>query len=318
MKTISKTKRNQKLEMDKSFIGRVKLVVNNPYRLGGLVLRRVLSRFIENDETFIKWEFYLGMKKWPNLENPKTYNEKLQWMKLHDHNPDYVRMVDKALAKEWVKEKLGTDEYCIPTLGVYDNFKDIDFNKLPNQFVLKTTHDSGGVVVCRDKNEFDMKAAQVKLNRSLSHDYFLQHREWPYKEVPRKIIAEQYMEDVDGGSLKDYKFFCFDGEPKFMFIASDRGKDTRFDFFDMDFNHLPFEQGHPNSDHSLQKPAGWGKMVDIARQLSKGMYHIRVDLYDVNGRIFFGEMTLFHFSGNVPFEPEEWDYKIGEMLRLPL
>ncbi len=317
MKTISKTKQRQKLEMDKSVFGRVKLVVCNPFRLVGVVLRRVFSRFIRNDELFIKWEYYLGMHKWPNLKTPKTYNEKLQWMKLYDHNPDYVRMVDKAMAKEWVKEKLGTDEYCIPTLGVYNTFSEIDFSDLPNQFVLKTTHDSGGVVVCRDKLKLDMAAAQRILNHSLNHDYFLQHREWPYKHVPRKIIVEQYLEDTNGGCLKDYKFFCFDGEPKFMFIASDRGKDTRFDFFDIEFNHLPVEQGHPNSDHQLQKPVGWDKMIDIARKLSKGMYHVRVDLYDIDGRIYFGEMTLFHFSGNVPFEPEEWDNQFGEMLHLP-
>ena len=303
--------------MDKTVFGRVKLVVSNPFRLGGVLLRRVLSPFIKNDESFIKWEFFWGMHKWPNLKDPQTYNEKLQWMKLNDHNPDYIRMVDKAQAKEWVKDKLGTDEYCIPTLAVFNTFEEIDFSKLPNQFVLKTTHDSGSVVVCRDKDKLDMAMAKRTLNHSLNHNYYLQHREWPYKHVPRKIIAEQYLEDIDGGSLKDYKFFCFDGEPKFMFIASDRGKDTRFDFYDMDFNHLPFEQGHPNADHDLQKPAEWDKMVDLARKLSKGMYHIRVDLYDINGRVYFGEMTLFHFSGNVPFEPEDWDYKIGQWLRIP-
>lgn len=136
--------------------------------------------------------------------------------------------------------------------------------------------------------------------------------------VSRKIIAEQYMEDENGTGLKDYKFFCFDGEPKFMFIATDRGIDTRFDFFDMNFNHLQFEQGHPNANKTITKPAGWDRMIELARKLSKGLYHVRVDLYDINGKIYFGEMTLFHFSGNVPFEPAEWDFKFGELLHLPI
>jgi len=317
MEAISKTKQKQMLEMNKSFAGMIRLVIEDPFRLCGLILRKLLSKYIRNDEMFIKWQFYFGMHKWPNIENPRTYNEKLQWMKLYDHNPEYIRMVDKVQAKEWVAEKLQTDEYCIPTLDVYDNLDEIDFDKLPNQFVLKTTHDSGGVVVCRDKNKLDVVEARRKLKKSLNHDYFLEHREWPYKKVQRRIIAEQYMEDVDGGGLKDYKFFCFDGEPKYMFIASNRGKDTRFDFFDIDFNHMQFKKGHPNSDRPIKKPAGWNKMLEIARKLSKGFYAIRVDLYDIKGKIYFGEMTLFHFSGNVPFDPEEWDYKFGDMLHLP-
>ncbi len=316
MAKTSRTMRRHRLAQDRSKFGRLKRIFLDPYWFFGVLLRR-FSKYIKNDETFIKWEYYFAMRKRLNLKNPKTYNEKLQWIKLNDHNSDYIRMVDKSTAKDWVTEKLGTDEYCIPTLGIYNKFEDIDFDALPNQFVLKTTHDNGGVVICKNRSIFDVNAAKDKLNKSLSHDYFLEHREWPYKMVSRRIIAEKYMEDKDGQGLKDYKFFCFDGEPKFMFIATGRGIDTRFDYFDSDFNFLPFEKSRPNSGRIITKPDNWEGMLDLSRRLSKGMYAVRVDLYDVNGVVYFGEMTLFPGAGIAPIEPEEWDRIIGEWLVLP-
>ena len=226
-------------------------------------------------------------------------------------------MVDKYEAKEYVKKIIG-EEYIIPTLGVWDNFDEIDFDKLPNQFVLKTTHDSGGIVVCKDKTKLDLNVARKKLEKSLQHNFFYEHREYPYKDVKPRIIAEKFMVDESGTELKDYKFFCFDGIVKMLFVATDRPFDTRFDFYDMDFKHLPFKQGHPLATKEIRKPNGFEEMKRIASTLSKGIPHVRVDLYDINGKIYFGELTFFHFSGNVPFEPKEWDYKIGEWLKLPM
>ena len=290
--------------------------IKDPYWAFGVILRRTIGRWM-NDRSFIRWEYFSGMGKFPDLDNPTTYNEKLQWLKLHDIHREYSKLVDKYESKEVVRRLIG-DEYIIPTLAVYDSLDEIDFDKLPNQFVLKTTHDSGGVVVCPDKTKLDRKAARRKLEKSLRHNFFYEHREYPYKDVKPRIIAEKYMVDESGTELKDYKFFCFDGKCKMLFIATDRNTgDVKFDFYDPDFNHLPFVQGHPWATKEIKKPEGFSKMIALAEELSKGFRHVRVDLYDINGKIYFGELTFFHFSGNVPFEPEIWDYKIGEWLKLP-
>ena len=238
---------------------------------------------------------------------------------MNDIHPEYSRIVDKAEAKEYVKEILGdgAEQYIIPTLGVWNCFDEINFENLPNQFVLKTTHDSGGVAVVKDKSTMNLADVRKKIERSMNNNFFYEHREYPYKNIKPRIIAEQYMVDESGKELKDYKFFCFDGEPKMLFVATDRPFDTRFDFFDIKWNHLPFKQGHPLATKEIKKPAGFDKMLELSRKLSKGFPHVRVDLYDINGDIYFGELTFFHFSGNVPFEPEVWDYKIGEWLKLP-
>ena len=290
--------------------------IKNPYWAFGVILRRTFGKWM-NDYSFIKWEYFSGMGRFPDLDNPTTYNEKLQWLKLHDIHPEYTQLVDKYESKEIVRKLIG-DEYIIPTLAVYDSFDEIDFDKLPSQFVLKTTHDSGGVFVCPDKTKLDRKAARRKLEKSLKHNFFYEHREYPYKDVKPRIIAEKYMVDESETELKDYKFFCFDGRCKMLFIATDRNTgDVKFDFYDPDFNHLPFVQGHPWAKKKIKKPEGFEKMVALAEKLGKGFRHVRVDLYDINGKIYFGELTFFHFSGNVPFESEEWDYIIGEWLKLP-
>ena len=247
---------------------------------------------------------------------PAGFNEKLQWLKIYDHNPKYVDLVDKAQVKEIVGKIVG-EEYIIPTIGIWDNYESINFAELPDQFVLKCTHDSGGLVICKDKEKLNKAEAKRKIEHCLKRNYFLNHREWPYKDVEPKIIAEQYTVDESGYELKDYKFFCFNGKPKAMFIATDRGKDTKFDFFDTEFHHLPFTNGHPNANRPIQKPQNYEEMLRIAGILSEGMPQVRVDLYNVNGKILFGEMTFFHWSGLMPFEPEEWDYKFGSWIELP-
>lgn len=205
---------------------------------------------------------------------------------------------------------------------MWDSPDQIDFSILPNQFVFKCNHNSGiGMVICKDKDSLDIDCVKSELQRGLDDNYYLNNREWPYKNVPRKIIAEAYMEDDEVHYLRDYKFFCFDGEVKALFIATDRHKGehaVKFDFFDAEFNHLPFVNGHPNSETVLERPACFEEMKSIASQLSKGIPSCRIDLYLINGKVYFGEITLTHWGGFKPFEPKEWDYIFGEWIKLPM
>lgn len=291
-----------------------KFITNKDYRF--LILSA--QGFYDNmdDEAYLKRKYKACMGKEIHLDSPQTFNEKLQWLKLHDRKPEYTTMVDKYAVKMYVADIIG-EKYIIPTLGVWNHFDEIDFDKLPNQFVLKCTHDSGGIVICKDKNKLDLKSAKKKIEKSLKQNYYWSGREWPYKDVKPRIIAEEYMIDESGYELKDYKFFCFNGEPKMMFIATDRGSDTKFDFYDMEFNHLPFTNGHPNANKQIKKPKNYSTMLALSAKLSFGIPHVRVDFYNINGKIYFGELTFFHWSGLVPFEPEEWDYKLGSWLKLP-
>lgn len=268
------------------------------------------------DEMYIQLYYFLHFKHFCNLKNPKTYNEKLNWLKLYDHRSEYPGMVDKYEAKKYVAQIIG-DEYIIPTLGVWNSFDEIDFDKLPNQFVLKCTHDSEGIVIVNDKKTMDMEATKNKLTAALDLNFYYIGREWPYKSIRPRIIAEQYMEDHVDGELRDFKFFCFDGVPKVMFVASDRSKgDVKFDYFDLNFNHLDIKQKYPNAG-IIRKPITFDKMVELSGRLSKGYPHIRVDFYEVDGKLYFGELTLYHFSGFMPFQPEKWDEIFGEWLNLP-
>lgn len=272
---------------------------------------------IKDDKKYIQYIWKHRMNYPLNLETPKTYNEKLQWMKLYDRRPVYTTMVDKFAVKEYVAKNIG-EEYIIPTIGVWDKTEEIDWDSLPNQFVLKCTHDSGGLVICKDKGHLDINVATAKLNKSLKRDFYMAAREWPYKNVPRRIIAEQYKED-EFGELRDYKFFCFNGEVKALFIATDRQsrKEPYFDFFDADFNHLDMRHGHPNAPKLPQKPKSFEKMKFLAAKLSEGMPEARIDFYDVNGHAYFGEITLFHHTGMVNFEPSKWDEIFGSWIELP-
>lgn len=273
---------------------------------------------IVSDKTFLKVKFRIDMGYWMDFKNPRTYNEKLQWLKINDIHPEFTKLVDKIDVKEYVTNKIG-NEFVIPTIATYNSIEEIDWNLLPNQFVIKSTNDSGGVVVCKDKNKLNIPESINKLKILGKRDYSKISKEYPYKNVPHRFIAEKYMEDESGYELKDYKFFCFDGKVKFLFVATGRQSgDTRFDFFDTEFNHLPVINGHPNADITPTKPANFEKMIELAEKLSQGIRHVRVDLYNINGEIYFGEMTFFHWSGIIPFEPFEWDIKFGEYLHLPL
>lgn len=273
-------------------------------------------RFIP-DELYIKIYYFAHFKKLCNLKKPTTYNEKLNWLKLHDHNSIYPTIVDKYEAKKYVANIIGP-AYIIPTLGVWDSFDEIDFTKLPNQFVLKCTHDSEGLVIVKDKTTFDRAAAKGKIESALKQNFYYIGREWPYKNIKPRIIAEKYMEDHVDGELRDYKFFCFNGEPKVMFVASDRTSDqVKFDYFDLCFNHLDIRQKYPHADKPLRKPGTFKKMIELSKVLSKGFPHVRVDFYEVDGHLYFGELTFYHFSGFMPFEPAKWDKIFGDWLKLP-
>ena len=270
------------------------------------------------DKLYIQIKYFYRFHRFPNLKNPQTFNEKLQWLKLYDRKPIYTTMADKYEAKKYVASIIG-EEYIIPTLGIWDKFEDIDFDSLPNQFVLKCTHDSGGLVICKDKNTFDKEKAQKIIVDSMNTNYFYHSREWPYKDIKPRIIAEKYMED-ESGDLTDYKFFSFDGVTKALYVATDRQsqEETKFDFFDDKFNHLDLINSHPNSIKTISKPKQFNNMIDLANKLSKGYPHIRVDFYEINNKVYFGELTFYHMSGFQPFKPEKWDYIFGEWLRLPL
>ena len=272
-----------------------------------------------SDEKFLKMQFKNVFGYELDLENPQTYSEKLQWLKLYDRKDEYTKLVDKYEVKKIVAGKIG-NKYIIPTIGVWNNFRDIDFEQLPNEFVLKCTHDSGGNVICKNKQEFDFKKAKAKINRCLKNNYYYQNREWPYKNVRPRIIAEKYMVDDSGYELKDYKFFCFNGEAKVMFIATDRSRtdtETKFDFYDMNFNHLALINGHPNNKKLIDKPSTFEEMKKLAECLSVGYPQVRVDFYEINGQVYFGEMTFYHWSGFKKFEPREWDKIFGDWIELP-
>ena len=265
----------------------------------------------------IIYKGYVGKKL--NLQNPTTFNEKLQWLKLYDRNVNYTSMVDKYEVKKIIASMIG-EEYIIPTLGVWDSFDSINFDELPNQFVLKCTHNSGGVFICKDKTKIDLSEAKKIFNHNMKKNFYYPGREWPYKDVKPRIIAEKYMEDESTSELRDYKFFTFKGRVKALFIASDRfvkNEETKFDFFDEKFEHLSIKNGHPNAVKKIDKPINFELMIKLAEKISKDIPHVRVDFYEMNGKVYFGEMTFFHNDGMVPFEPEEWDSIFGEWLILP-
>lgn len=274
------------------------------------------------DKLYLYLRYYFEMGKKLNLKNPQTFTEKLQWLKLYNRKPEYTTMVDKFAVKEYVAEKIGT-EYIIPTLGVWDKVEDIDWESLPNQFVLKTTHGggSGGVVICKDKATFNRQKACQKLQHSLKSDIYLNYREWPYKDVPKRIIAEKFMmesgpQKVDN-DLADYKFYCFNGEPIYCQVIRDRRTKETIDFYDMEWNHMPFVGLNPvvsNGGIPVVRPVYLNNMIDVCRKLSKDIPFARVDLYVIDDKVYFGEITFFPASGIGGFSPNEWNEKLGNLI----
>lgn len=280
-------------------------------------LAKKLSQLLP-DKLYLCLRYKAKFGRWPNLNNPQLYTEKVQWLKLYDRKPVYCDMVDKYEAKKYIANIVG-EQYIIPTYGVWDNFDEIDFSVLPERFVLKCTHNSGGVVVCLDKSKLDLKKARVTLEKRLKENYFWHSREWQYKDVKPRIIAEEYLYDTDypDDSIMDYKFLCFDGEPKLLYYAEENTDDPYSDIYDMDFQKLDIQFPEPNSEIVAEKPDKFEEMKAIAQKLSKDLPHLRVDFYYVNGKLYVGELTFYHCAGLVNIKPEKWNQIMGEWITLP-
>lgn len=271
------------------------------------------------DDEYLKHIFRARLGYELNLDTPMTFNEKLQWLKLYDRKSVYTTMVDKYAVKDYVANIIG-QQFIIPTLGVWNNAEDIDFENLPDQFVLKCTHDSQGIVICKDKELLDIEVAKQKLNRCLKRDFYKKSREWPYKNVPHQIIAEEYLEDSKSHELSDYKVHLFNGSPRFILVCKNRfsGNGMTEDFFDVEWNHLDIRrEQHGNSTIPIEKPGEMDEILELAKKLSQDIPFVRSDFYIVNGKVYFGEMTFFPASGFSPFVPSEWDLTFGNWLTLP-
>ena len=289
----------------------------DPYYALGYDLIKKHPRWM-SDEYFIKvlWKMVMGYEL--DLKNPRTFNEKLQWLKLHDHNPLYTTLVDKYRVKQYVAERIGA-EHVIPTLATYKSVEDIDLNELPDKFVLKCNHDSGSVIISRDKSTFDLNAAKQKLDTALHHNFYWDAREWSYKNVRPLIFAEKYMENRAGSSTKDlltYKFICVWGKPVIMYVTV-KGDNVWENYYNMEFEPLNISRSFPRSFDPIDKPKSFGMMRDIAQELSKGFPQVRIDLYEVDGVVFFSEYTLYDWAGLMKFQPADWDDKLGNMISLP-
>jgi len=252
-----------------------------------------------------------------DLKNPKTFNEKLQWTKLYGNLEKYTNLVDKYEVRKYIAETIG-EEYLIPLLGVYDRVEDIDFSKLSEQFVLKCTHDSGSVIVCKDKNNFDIERAKKKLKKRLKKNFYRAWREPQYKNIKPKIICEKYMVDESGTELKDYKIFCFNGEPKIVQVHFDRFTNHKRNSYDTEWNYIPVSIGYPSHPNMvIDKPSNLQQMLDLARKMSENIPHVRVDLYSIHNKIYFGELTFIHGAGYLKIEPKGFDFEMGSWLELP-
>ena len=288
------------------------------------LIQRAISRFDRKgwfdqlpDDLYLKimYRTYLGKRL--NLKNPKTYNEKLQWLKLYDRKPEYSMMADKYAVREHITNVVG-EKYLIPLLGVWDDPEDIDFDALPKQFVLKCNHNSGtGMCICKDKSKLDIDRVKTNLRKGLGQNYHLHGREWVYKNIKRRVVAEKFMVDESGEVLKDYKVMCFNGEPKIIQIHSGRFKDHRVEWYDANWELLDVWLGVPMSGIKTERPQFLEEMLELSRKLSAGIPQLRVDWYYTNGQLYFGELTFFNASGLTPFTPEQWDKKLGDLIQLP-
>lgn len=270
------------------------------------------------DRGYVFLNYIRNLHRIPNLRNPKTFNEKLQWLKLHDRRPVYTTMADKVESRAFIEERAGAG-LTVPLLGVWDSFDDIDFARLPDRFVIKCSHDSGGLVVCADKSHLDMDGVRKRITKSLESNYYFQNREWPYKDIKPKVFAEEYLEEAPGENLWDYKFFCFGGRPKVMYMCKehDSPEALREAFFDMEGRFLELEMDAPRPETPPELPPCFGEMERLAAILSEGVPFLRVDFFYVKGRVYAGELTFFHCGGFAPVKPREWDLRLGSWIELP-
>lgn len=293
--------------------------LTNPKDLLSSLLKKN-GKYIQ-DSLYLQWQYSLQMGKKLDLKNPKTFTEKIQWLKIHNRQSVMTTMVDKYAVKEYVGNRIGF-KYIIPTIGVWNSLKEVDWDSLPNQFVLKTTHGGGGtgVVVVKDKSKADKKITLEKLRWSFNSEGYTANREWPYKNVPKRIIAEELIEIPNKSDLTDYKIFCFNGKPTYIQVIQDRNTCETIDFFDTEWNHQDFVGLNPiaqNADTPIARPKDLKEMLWIAEELSKDIPFVRIDLYQTDKGVLFGEITFFPASGIGRFRPAEWDIKLGDMLTLP-
>lgn len=305
--------------MGNSSFKRIKFLLTHPQSLWASVVYH--SPRLWSDEYYLKVQFRSQMGYRLNLDSPKTFSEKLQWLKLYNRHPEYTMMVDKVKVKEYVASVLG-NEFIIPTLGVWDDPDNIDFDTLPQQFVLKCNHNSGvGMYICKDKNKMDVEKVKSELRKGLNQDYYLTNREWPYKNVPRRILAEQYIDPAPNiKDLVDYKWYCFNGEPKYCQVIQDRSTVETIDFFDTEWNHQEFVGLNLTAGPATEqpeRPANLDLQVRIARELSKDFPFSRIDLYETGDKTFFGEITFYPASGFGKFRPNKYNEIIGRMIKLP-
>ena len=280
-------------------------------------LFRKLSRLIP-ERIYLQIVYFKHFRRFINFNNPKTFNEKIQWLKLNYRNEEYTKLVDKYRVKQYITKLIG-EEYVIPTLGVWNNVDDIDFKSLPEKFVLKCNNDSGGIVICKNKKDFDEAKAKSFLKERLKNNGYWYGREWPYKNVKPCIIAEKYMEDSISKDIKDYKFFCFNGSMEFFDIDIDRFIEHRANYYDRNGNFLPFGKTYcpPDYTKKIEMPKNLDKMIELAETISHNTVLSRIDFYEIDGQVYFGEITFYPGSGFSPFTDEKWDYKLGDMIDLP-
>ena len=281
-------------------------------------MKKIIKNLLNyiNDEDYLKLVYAVKYRKRLNLKKPETFNEKMQWLKLNDRKERYTNMVDKYEAKKYVAERIG-DEYVIPTLGIYEKFDDIDFSKLPESFVLKCTHDSGGIYICKDKKQMVISEVKEKINKCLKNNYYYDFREWPYKNVKPRIIIEKYMVDEKEQELKDYKLFCFNGKVKMILVCSNRFVDLKKTFYDSAWNKMELKEGtHDNDESVIPKPINFNKMKEYAEKLAVDTKFLRVDFYEINGKLYFGEMTFYPNAGYENFYPEKYNNIFGDWINI--
>ena len=303
----------------KCFLHKISKAITNPRKILIYLLNQEFVAGLFSDKLYLKIKYRLIMKKRLNIESPQTYNEKLQWLKLYDRRPEYTKMVDKYEVRKYIAEKLG-EEYLIPLLGVWDNPDDIDFDALPDQFVLKCNHNSGlGMYICKDKSKLDIEKVKKDLRKGLKQDYFITSREWPYKNVKPRIVAEEFMVTESGEEIMDYKVHNFNGKPEFILVCDGRFSKEGLteDFYDTTWNHLNIKRPDiPNKKEVHQKPETLEKMLELSEILAKDIPFLRTDFYEIDGKIYFGEITFFPASGMKKFVPENWDNTLGDKMAL--
>lgn len=299
-----------------NILNKVIKIIKSPKKIVLLLAGKNIIKM--SDYNYLKLRYKCTFNKDLNLENPQTFNEKIQWLKINDRKEIYTKMVDKYEAKNYVADVIGK-EYIIPTIGIYNKLSDIDLSKLPDKFVMKCTHDSGGLIICKDKKQLNFNKEKKKIAKSLKRNYYYSGREWPYKNVKPRIIVEKYMEESDKKELKDYKLFCFNGIPQIVLVCSERYSSENMckTWFDMNWNLIDVVESGHRIDTTISQPKKFKEMIALSKKLSKGIPFIRVDWYEIKGKLYFGELTFYPASGFEKFEPKEWDYKLGEMLKLP-